>query len=309
MKIGPRKPSIKKSISARTTGKAKRAVKKAVIPSYGKKGAGWIKDPKKAAYNKIYNKTTFGVNPLSSIDTSKKALNSNIKNDDQNYQQSSEHILEVVGTQYTDAERILRNVLKDRGETWDTYGYQYHDLELVLIPEPDNEYDPNAIAVYSKHPTPKNAKINRSGKIGYLPRNSGLILNKPTEIETTIKEGYGRFYIKVDVSQYLEKKDAVTEENESILESENVNDRIIQNLSSTDEEEKNENMILVNKFMFSLLAIFLGSFGIQWFYAQKFKRGLLYFVFSWTTIPFFLGLYEGLKALLIPTDENRLIEM
>ena len=59
MKIGMRKPSIKKSIGARTTGKAKRAVKKAVIPGYEKKGSGWIKDPKKAAYNKVYKKTTF----------------------------------------------------------------------------------------------------------------------------------------------------------------------------------------------------------------------------------------------------------
>ncbi|MGC3797822.1 restriction endonuclease, partial [Enterococcus faecium] len=38
---------------------AKRAVKKAVIPGYGKKGTGWIKTPKKAAYNKVYKKTTF----------------------------------------------------------------------------------------------------------------------------------------------------------------------------------------------------------------------------------------------------------
>ena len=59
MKFGMRKPSIKKSISARTKGKEKRAVKKAVIPGYGKKGTGWIKDPKKAAYNKVYSKTTF----------------------------------------------------------------------------------------------------------------------------------------------------------------------------------------------------------------------------------------------------------
>lgn len=58
MKIGIRKPSIKKSIKARTTGKLKRSVKKAVIPGYGKKGMGWIKDPKKAAYNKVYNKTS-----------------------------------------------------------------------------------------------------------------------------------------------------------------------------------------------------------------------------------------------------------
>ena len=42
MKFEMRTPSIKKSIKARTTGKAKRAVKKALIPGYGKKGAVWI---------------------------------------------------------------------------------------------------------------------------------------------------------------------------------------------------------------------------------------------------------------------------
>lgn len=56
-----RKLSLKKSLSARTKGKAKRAVKKALIPGYGKKGTGWIKNPKKAAYNKIYHKTTFSI--------------------------------------------------------------------------------------------------------------------------------------------------------------------------------------------------------------------------------------------------------
>ena len=61
MKIGMRKPSLKKSIKARTTGKAKRALKKAIIPGYGKKGTGWIKNPKKAAYNKVYKKTTFSI--------------------------------------------------------------------------------------------------------------------------------------------------------------------------------------------------------------------------------------------------------
>ena len=61
MKFGIRKPSIKRSISARTTGRAKRAVKKAVIPGYGKKGAGWVKNPRKAAYNKVYNKTSFSL--------------------------------------------------------------------------------------------------------------------------------------------------------------------------------------------------------------------------------------------------------
>ena len=61
MKFGLRKPSLKKSFKARTTGRAKRAVKKALIPGYGKKGMGWLKNPEKAAYNKIYHKTTFSI--------------------------------------------------------------------------------------------------------------------------------------------------------------------------------------------------------------------------------------------------------
>ena len=64
MRFGMRTHSIKKSIKARTTGKAKRAIKKAVIPGYGKNGIGWIKNPKKAAYNKVYKKTSFGIMDL-----------------------------------------------------------------------------------------------------------------------------------------------------------------------------------------------------------------------------------------------------
>ena len=53
-----RKPSIKKRIKARTTAKWKRKVKSSINPYYGKKGMGWVRNPKKALYNKIYNKTT-----------------------------------------------------------------------------------------------------------------------------------------------------------------------------------------------------------------------------------------------------------
>ena len=59
--FGLRKISPMKSLKARTTGRAKRAVKKALIPGYGKKGMGWIKNPKKAAYNKVYKKTSFSL--------------------------------------------------------------------------------------------------------------------------------------------------------------------------------------------------------------------------------------------------------
>jgi hypothetical protein len=61
MKFGMRTPSFKKSFRARTTGRAKRSIKKALIPGYGKKGMGWIKNPRKAAYNKIYHKTSFSI--------------------------------------------------------------------------------------------------------------------------------------------------------------------------------------------------------------------------------------------------------
>ena len=61
MKFGPRKPSLKKSLKARTTGKAKRKIKSSINPAYGKKGTGWVRNPKKAAYNKVYKKTTFSI--------------------------------------------------------------------------------------------------------------------------------------------------------------------------------------------------------------------------------------------------------
>ncbi|MFN4768468.1 MAG: hypothetical protein ACK5JL_00355 [Candidatus Kapaibacterium sp.] len=57
MKFGFRVPSIKKRIAARTS------VKRFVRHSMGLKaprGAGWLTNPKKAAYNRVYNKTSKG---------------------------------------------------------------------------------------------------------------------------------------------------------------------------------------------------------------------------------------------------------
>lgn len=55
MKFGVRKPSLKKSLAARTS--LKRQIKQRAgikMP----KGYGWITDPEKYVYNKIYNRTT-----------------------------------------------------------------------------------------------------------------------------------------------------------------------------------------------------------------------------------------------------------
>lgn len=80
MKFGIRKPSIKKSIKARTTGKIKRSMKKAVNPFYGKKGMGFINNPKKAIYNKVYNKTTVGLGNMINISKKEKAKVNNVQN-------------------------------------------------------------------------------------------------------------------------------------------------------------------------------------------------------------------------------------
>jgi len=56
MKFGMRKPSIKRSIAARTS--TKRAVKNA-LGLNAPRGYGWLTNPKKAAYNRVYNRTTF----------------------------------------------------------------------------------------------------------------------------------------------------------------------------------------------------------------------------------------------------------
>ena len=55
-----RKPSWKKSLSARTKGRVTRAIKRALIPGYGKKGMGWL-HPKRKLYNTVYKKTTFSL--------------------------------------------------------------------------------------------------------------------------------------------------------------------------------------------------------------------------------------------------------
>ena len=53
VKIGFRKPSLKKSFR-------KRKIKRTINPFYGKKGMGFIKNPRRSVRNKIYKKTTFG---------------------------------------------------------------------------------------------------------------------------------------------------------------------------------------------------------------------------------------------------------
>jgi hypothetical protein len=58
MKFGMRKPSLKKSFAARTS--AKRALKNS-LGLKTPRGYGWLTNPKKAAYNRVYNRTSFSL--------------------------------------------------------------------------------------------------------------------------------------------------------------------------------------------------------------------------------------------------------
>lgn len=58
MKFGMRTPSLRKSLAARTSWK------RVVRHSMGLKaprGYGWLTNPKRAAYNRVYSRTTFSV--------------------------------------------------------------------------------------------------------------------------------------------------------------------------------------------------------------------------------------------------------
>ncbi|TDP83945.1 hypothetical protein EDD54_2546 [Oharaeibacter diazotrophicus] len=58
MKFGLRKPSLKKRIAARTS------VKRVIRHNLGlkaPKGWAWVTNPKRAAYNRVYNRTTRGM--------------------------------------------------------------------------------------------------------------------------------------------------------------------------------------------------------------------------------------------------------
>lgn len=58
MKFGMRKPSLKKMISARTS--PKRFIRQN-LGLKAPRGWGWVTNPKKAAYNRIYNRTSFSI--------------------------------------------------------------------------------------------------------------------------------------------------------------------------------------------------------------------------------------------------------
>ncbi len=60
----------------------------------------------------------------------------------------------------------------------------------------------------------------------------------------------------------------------------------------------------VNKVIYILLALFLGSFGIHKFYAGKNMQGFLHLIFFWTVIPHILAIISAIITVFKPADEH-----
>ena len=58
-----------------------------------------------------------------------------------------------------------------------------------------------------------------------------------------------------------------------------------------------------DKLVAALLALFLGAFGIQYFYLGRKVAGILSLLFFWTGIPSLIGLIHGIM-LLLSSDED-----
>ncbi len=65
----------------------------------------------------------------------------------------------------------------------------------------------------------------------------------------------------------------------------------------------NRSDVLTSKIIQSILAIVLGSFGAHKFYTGKTFQGVIYCLLFWTMIPGFIGVFEGIRYLVMPMDD------
>ncbi|MCF2674327.1 hypothetical protein [Fusobacterium varium] len=112
MKFGFRTPNLEKKLKAKTTGAVKRKVKSVINPMYGKKGIGIITDPKKALYNKIYNKTT--IDPLKMGNSTKHKVTASEEYDD--FEIDRDKVIEYI--YQDDFENLISKELSESTKTF-----------------------------------------------------------------------------------------------------------------------------------------------------------------------------------------------
>lgn len=72
----------------------------------------------------------------------------------------------------------------------------------------------------------------------------------------------------------------------------------------TGEYVATEGKKVVNKIAYFLFAFLLGSFGAQYFYAEKIGKAIACVLFFWTGIPGVIGVVVAILALIKPADPN-----
>jgi TM2 domain-containing membrane protein YozV len=76
-------------------------------------------------------------------------------------------------------------------------------------------------------------------------------------------------------------------------------------VNSTQEDHPGQKR--VDKYIYVLLAVFLGDVGAHKFYAGRIRTGILYLVFCWTFVPWFFALYDIVQGCgKVKDTENRI---
>jgi TM2 domain-containing membrane protein YozV len=58
-----------------------------------------------------------------------------------------------------------------------------------------------------------------------------------------------------------------------------------------------------NKVIAAVLAILIGGIGIHRFYLGQWKLGLVYLLLSWTVVPLFIGVIDGILFLIMSEEK------
>lgn len=183
MKIGIRTPSLKKSLKARTTGRLKRAVKKTYNPLYGKKGMGLATDPKKAIYNKVYEKVT-----VDSLESLKKEI-SNKEDKIGNLNKQSNQLDGVINitidsnTQLTEEDENNIEKWEEQTELWKENNEKYRKYISESLNISEEIFEKN---LYSKAINQANIKNKYSDR--YTELCDRLLQLLPYEIEYDKKD-------------------------------------------------------------------------------------------------------------------------
>ena len=131
--------------------------------------------------------------------------------------------------------------------------------------------------------------------------NAEGIETKPLDVGA--KDEFGNVRIDTD----LLDRPIETEPPRKFIPAQSMQRRVRRHGNDTQElapfPEEDRPQIVQTKLIQSALAIFLGSFGAHKFYQGKTFLGVIYFLLSWTTLPMWISLVEGIRYLFMPVED------